>query len=268
MQILLLGTGGSDGIPAFYGDDRVSEYARKHGGKDRRSRAAALVDGTLKLDLGPDTLSQMNQHGLDARDWTALFVTHSDEDHLCLSEIQYGLFPFVECEHLGFPIYGNSTVQAKIRERYPLWPMDVIKLEKYKPVSHEGFMITPIHATHKDDEECHNFIIEKEGKSFLYATDTGVYREEVFDFLAGKNIDCLVIECSDGKHKTPYIGHMDIAQCVETVQRLRQSRALSTTAQVFTTHHTAGGDATHQELIDVLKPYDIKPGFDGMTIKI
>lgn len=268
MQIRLLGTGGSDGIPAFYGNDRVSRYARQHRGKDLRTRAAALVDGTLKIDLGPDTLGQMNAHGLEARDWTALFFTHSDEDHLCLSELQYGLFPFVECEDLGFTVYGNEVVCRKIEERYPKWPIDLVRTEKNRTYAHEGYEITPIHATHSEGEECHNLIFAKDGASFLYATDTGVYSEATFEFLEGRRLDALVVECSDGKNKTPYVGHMDVNQCVELVDRLRESGALASGAQVFTTHHTAGGDLTHGELEDILRPYDIIPGFDGQLIEI
>ncbi len=268
MQIRLLGTGGSDGIPAFYGNDRVSNYARQHRGKDVRSRAAALVDGTLKIDLGPDTLWQMNSQGLEARDWTALFFTHSDEDHFCLSELQYGLFPFVECEELEFTVYGNETVCAKINARYPKWPIDLVRTRKNETYLHEGYEITPIEATHSEGEECHNLIFAKGGASFLYATDTGVYSEATFSALAGRELDALVIECSDGRVKTPYMGHMDVNQCVEVVSRLRSEGALKKDAQVVTTHHTAAGDLTHAELGEILRPYDMVAGFDGMVIEI
>lgn len=268
MKILLMGTGGADGIPAFYGNDRVSEYARQHKGKDIRSRSAALVDDVLKIDLGPDTHSQMTRYGLRARDWDSLFFTHSDSDHLIVAEIQYALFPFVECDRLEYTIYANSVVLDRIRSKYPSWPMDLVELKKYVPVEADGYSVTPIHATHKDDEECHNLLIERDGKKFLYATDTGYYREEVFAFLAGKQIDALVIECSDGYHKTPYIGHMDINQCVEVVGRLRENGAIRTDAQVYTTHHTANGGGTHAELAETLAPYDIQPGYDGLEIFI
>src|SRR5690606_11830913 len=86
MNIRLLGTGGADGVPALYSDSRVSLYAREHGGKDIRSRAAALIDGVLKIDLGPDTWSQLTREGLDARDWTALLFTRSDADHFAPDE--------------------------------------------------------------------------------------------------------------------------------------------------------------------------------------
>ena len=268
MKVLLMGTGGADGIPALYGNDRVSKFARSNGGKDLRTRSAALIDSAFKIDLGPDTLSQVHRFGVDPTEWSAVFFTHSDEDHLCLSEIQYGMFPFVESEKLEYTIYGNELVCKLIRHRYPEWPIDLIELKKYEPVVHEGYHVTPILATHKGDEECHNFIVERDGRRFLYATDTGFYHDEVFDFLAGRDIHGLVIECSEGFHKTPYIGHMDIEQCVSLVGRLRDSKALNTQAKVVTTHHAAGGDATHQELSDALKPYAIEPGFDGMSFEV
>ncbi|MBI1335135.1 MAG: hypothetical protein GC165_19905 [Armatimonadetes bacterium] len=268
MKVLLMGTGGADGIPALYGDDRVSKYARANGGRDLRTRAAALVDRDFKIDLGPDTLSQVHRFGIDPRDWSALFVTHSDEDHLCLSEIQYGMFPFVECEKLEYTIYGNPIVCELIRHRYPEWPIDLIELKKWHTVTHEAYQVTPVHATHKGDEECHNFIIEKDGRRFFYATDTGFYRQETFDFLAGKGLHAMVIECTDGFHKTPYVGHMDIAQCVEQVSRLRENGALAKGSQVFTTHHSAGGGATYEELEQALCPYGITPGFDGLSFEV
>jgi phosphoribosyl 1,2-cyclic phosphate phosphodiesterase len=135
-------------------------------------------------------------------------------------------------------------------------------------VVHEEYHVTPIKATHKGDEECHNFIIEKDGRKLLYATDTGFYRDDVFEFLSGRAIDALVVECSEGFQKTPYIGHMDIAQCVKLVDRLRSNGALSPSARVVTTHHAAGGDATHDELVAALKPHDIEAGFDGFSFDV
>jgi phosphoribosyl 1,2-cyclic phosphate phosphodiesterase len=268
MRILLLGTGGADGIPAFYGNDRISQFARTQGGKDVRSRSAALIDGVLKIDLGPDTQSQMIAHGLSPRDWTSLYITHSDDDHICLSEIQYGLFPFVECEKLEYTIFSNPVVCKMIRDRYPEWPIDLIELKAYQVVEDHGYVITPLHATHKENEECHNYLIEKDSKRFLYATDTGYYRDEVFDFLAGRQIDGMVVECSDGFEKTSYVGHMDVVQCVELIARLRENGGLATDAQIYTTHHTAGGKGTHAELETALNPYGIQVGYDGLLIEL
>src|SRR3979409_2196640 len=131
MRIRLLGTGGADGIPALWGRSLVSDYAREHGGKDVRTRAAALIDGEIKVDFGPDTLAQIQRDGLDAGNWTAALFTHSDEDHLAVSEFQYFLYPFCDNEQLPFAVFGNTTVCGIIREHYPDWPMEVTETEAF-----------------------------------------------------------------------------------------------------------------------------------------
>ena len=100
MNIRLLGTGAADGIPGFFGNDMVSRYARENGGKDVRTRSAALIDGVLKIDFPPDTLTQVQRDLLDALDWTGLVFTHSDDDHFAVDELQYALFPFTDLDHL------------------------------------------------------------------------------------------------------------------------------------------------------------------------
>ena len=134
MKATLLGTGAADGIPAFYSGTRVSRYARENGGKDVRSRCAAIVDDVLKIDLGPDTWHQLAREGHDARDWIALLITHSDDDHFSIDELQYAVYPFNVMEFFGFPIYGNQHVSRQIIERYPDWPFEVTVTKSFQPV--------------------------------------------------------------------------------------------------------------------------------------
>src|SRR5947209_6571308 len=150
MKIRLLGTGGADGIPAYCSKSPVSIYAREHGGKDVRTRAAALVDEGLKIDFGPDTLAQIQRDGLDPTDWTAVLFTHSDEDHLAVSEFQYFLYPFCDNDNLPFAVFGNATVCGIIREHYPDWPMEITETVAFQPFQHAAYNITPILAHHKD----------------------------------------------------------------------------------------------------------------------
>lgn len=268
MKVLILGTGGADGIPALYGSTRVDQIARSQKGKEVRSRSAAIVDDHLKIDLGPDTWNQCVQNSINPNDWSSLFITHSDDDHLTLSEIQYALFPFVSHEKLEFTIYCSQQVKTLIQSRYPKWPIDIVALQAFSPVRLLKYEVTPIRATHKPDEECFNYIFHDGQKSFLYGTDTGIYCEETFEYLAGKRIDAMVLECSDGHHKTPYLGHMDLVQCLHVVERLRASNAVAENAQIFTTHHTSKGDASHSELEEILAPYRMQPAFDGMLMEI
>lgn len=268
MDIRLLGTGGADGIPAFYSDSRVSEYARKHGGKDIRTRSAALVDGALKIDLPPDTLMQMHRDGLDARDWSGLVFTYGDDDHFAPRELQYGLYPFNNSDHLGFVIYGNEKILDRIRGIFPDWPMELVLIRSFCAFHHADFLITPIEARHNDKEECLNHIIERNGKSVLYATDTGYWREPTWEFLSDFKLDALVIECSEGFAKSGYMGHLDIPTCIQVVERLRKQGTLSEASRVVTTHHSHQGEVTHAELESALVPHGIEPGWDGMILKV
>lgn len=268
MTVQLLGTGGADGVPALFGEDRVSRYAREVGGREVRSRASALVDGVLKLDLPPDTLMQCLSQGIQACEWEAIVFTHSDEDHIAANQLQYALYPFTEQDHPGFAIYANATVVGLIAERYPDWPFEIHETRAFETYEVQGYAVTPVRANHSPGEECHNLLIEREGRRFLYATDTGVYGEETFAFLAGRGIDALVIECTDGVHPGGYAGHLGLETLGPVLARLRESGALAPGVRVITTHHSARGGVTHGELVGLLSPMGAEPGYDGFVFEV
>lgn len=267
MEVRLLGTGAADGIPGFFSDNRVSRYAREHGGKDVRTRSGALIDGHIKIDLPPDTFAQVVRDRLSPEDWSALIFTHSHDDHFALEEIQYGMFPFVDREYLPYPIFGNETVIYRLQDRYPGWPIEFHKTKSFCPFEHLGYRITPIHAHHLLEEDAQNLIFEKD-KTFLYATDTGIWGEESWQFLKSYRLDGMVIECAEGFASTAYYGHLDVDECIEVVERLRESGVLKPGAKVVTTHHSHSGDGTHAELEAALSPHGIEVGYDGMVFHV
>ncbi|MBL8041224.1 MAG: hypothetical protein JNM04_07735 [Chthonomonas sp.] len=268
MKVQLLGTGGADGIPSVFGTSRVSEYAISHGGKDVRTRTAALVDDDLKIDFGPDTLAQIAHFGLQADDWSGIVFTHSHDDHLCESELQYALYPFTMLEFAPFTIYGNDVVLERIAARYPAWPFELVETRSFVPFSHNGYTITPVHANHKLDEDAHNLIIDDGSVKLLYGTDTGIWLEPTWQALVGHVFGGVVIECSEGFNRTDYYGHLDAHGCLEVMDRLRGMGCLAQDCKIVTTHHWHLGDATHAELESFFAPYGIEPGYDGMTFEI
>lgn len=268
MTIRLLGTGAAEGIPAFYSNTDVSIYARKHGGKDVRTRCGALVDGTIKIDLPPDTLLHLHRDRLDAMDWSALVFTHSDDDHFAPEELQYCLYPFNEMDYLDFVIYANDGITKKLHEMYPAWPMEIVQTRSFQCVRHGSYVITPIHANHKLEEDAHNLIFQKDNKTLLYATDTGVWFEDTWEFLKDFHLDLLVIECTEGFHCTDYEEHLDIEACLEVVGRLHKQGTLDSSSQIVTTHHSHNGGGTHEQLEAALNPQGILVGFDGMEMTV
>ena len=267
MNIRLMGTGGADGIPAFYAGTRVSEHARKHGGKDVRTRAAALVDGTLKLDLGPDTWCQIVRDGLDAREWTSVFFTHSDADHFAPDELMYALYPFNDYEYAGFAVFANLAICRRILDKYPDWPFELVTTQSFHPVTHAGYTVTPVRAHHMQNEDAHNLVVQDGESTLMYATDTGIWTEPTWEALASFKLDCLVLECSEGFASTNYDGHLDANEFLSVLGRLHKQGTVQTGTKVWTTHHSHQGEATHEELVKFFAPHGVNVGFDGALVE-
>ena len=81
MDILFMGTAAAEGIPALFCECEMCKYARKHGGKEIRTRSGALIDGKIKLDFCPDSLKHMLDYDIDYTHMKTLLVTHTHEDH-------------------------------------------------------------------------------------------------------------------------------------------------------------------------------------------
>ncbi len=268
MTLRLLGTGAADGIPSLFGDDPVSDWARAHGGPDVRTRAAAIVDDGLKIDVPPENSTQLLRNGLRALDWDLLLFTHSDDDHLAVDELQYALYPFTDRHEMPFPIFGNTTVLRLIRERYPEWPMELIEIHAFVPFESAGYRITPLRARHTPGEECLNFLVEREGRRLVYATDTGVWPEETFAFLADRPLDLFIVECTNTFRPSSYMGHLDLDGLGYMLGRLRNGGSLVSSTRIVTTHHAAIGGARHCDLRTALAPLGAEPGFDGMLLEV
>lgn len=269
MKFQLTGTGAADGIPGFFGDDRVSRYAKEHQGKEIRLRAAAVVDDKIRIDFGPDTFSQIALYALNPRKWEAIVFTHSHDDHFAPKELQYFFPPFVD-EHLNRPtVYGNQAIIDGIENAFEY--AHVVKkklLKSFETVNVSDFEITPVRAYHKLDEDSLNLIFRKGEKTAFYAADTGVWQEETWNFVKEFQFDLLIIESTEGFSPGDYWGHLSCQEVVSVVSRLRSMGCLLQTSKVVTTHHSHAGEATHEELCQFFRPYQIEPGYDGQIIEI
>ena len=58
MKLKFLGTAASEGIPNPFCNCELCTKARHEGGKDVRTRASALIDGVIQIDLSPEWSAQ------------------------------------------------------------------------------------------------------------------------------------------------------------------------------------------------------------------
>ncbi|MBC7527655.1 MAG: hypothetical protein H7308_08895 [Chthonomonadaceae bacterium] len=272
MEIKLLGTGGADGMPGLFCRCSACLYARLHGGKDLRTRASALIDSTLKIDLPPDTLSQSLKGELDMSAVETLLFTHGHDDHFCLSEIQYLGKHFISPP--DHPLYLlaplNIIEQVDLLYANRDLPLCFQVLSLWKTILAGGYRITPLEAKHVTDMECFNYLIQEisTGKTLLYATDTGWWDEKTWSFLVGKHVDGVVMECGMGPIREGYAGHLSIAQIIAAREKLLTQNTITPDTLFVATHLSHAGGFLHQDYEAVLCPHGITTGFDGMTFTL
>jgi phosphoribosyl 1,2-cyclic phosphate phosphodiesterase len=271
MEIKLLGTGSAEGLPGLFCRCQVCRQARMVRGKNLRTRSSTLVNGTLKIDFPPDTLHHVLTHNLDLTQIEYLLFTHGHDDHFALSELQYMSWMFVqEVAKTPLHLLGPTDVIERINHSLNVTdlPLTFQPLCLWEPIRLKGWEITPIQAQHDPGINCFNYLISDGYKTLLYATDTGWYEPQTWDYLMHAKLDGMVVECSKGPIEGGYMAHLCIPEVIRMRALLLQHGVLSPDTPIVTTHHSHLGGMMHEELEEALNPHGIQVGYDGMVFSI
>lgn len=202
------GCGGRLGRQCSAGAPSCTESA-KHGGKSIRSRSQSLVNDDLLIDFPADTYLHMMHGGLNLDAVTDVIITHAHEDHFYpedLANRQSGYTRF-RAPH-AFNVYGNDAVCAAYErvasvigndEMPQVVPMH--EIFEYQPLRLAHYTVYPMLADHNPREKCYIYIIrdERDGKTLLYAHDTGYLKEECWSFMKAFRFDLVSLDCTHGK---------------------------------------------------------------------
>ena len=100
----------------------------------------------------------------------------------------------------------------------------------------DGYRVRVIPATHHALGEAVLYAIESDGRSLLYATDTGPWRADALELLAGWRFDLVLLEQTFGHAEPSGPGHHTLATFAEAVAGLRGIGALDDATRVVATH--------------------------------
>ena len=139
-------------------------------------------------------------------------------------------------------------------------PFDVLEIENYR--------ITALPARHMQTEEALLFLIEKEDTAFLYGNDTGIPGEEFWKGLKGTKLNGASMDCTMGKEKSKYHGHMGFGDILEVKERMEKEGAADQETAWVVTHFSHNGGWTYERMIEDLKDTVFQAAFDGMCIEI
>ena len=98
-----------------------------------------------------------------------------------------------------------------------------VPIEPYKPYEIDGYTVTAVKASHAFEWDSYNYVIEKDGKSILYAVDTGYFLAETWEYLESRDgaFDIIVLESS--YLDAPGVEtHMGIPDNIKVKERLTQ----------------------------------------------
>lgn len=275
MNIQLLGTGASEGIPAVFCRCAVCENARKIGQQEVRLRMGVLIDGELLIDFSPDAIVQALRFGVDYSGLKGLFITHTHGDHLAAEElVARGASNMFEASIPVLPIYGNGEALKKINQ--VIFDDTSIKTMKFsqmfsgKTIKTENYSVTAFRTEHMTTEDSLIYLFAGEKGNYLHAVDSAMLPDDVYSFLAEKHItlDGVSMDCTFGLLQEEYFGHMNMNQNRKVKERLEQIGAADGHTRFFLTHisHYAGN--THSQLVAAAKQYGFEVAYDGLQVSI
>ena len=271
MRVFFLGTGAAEGFPALFSKTPINQEARRRGGKNLRLRSGILVDETIRVDLCPDALAQVHKYPqLDLSGIEQLLFTHTHDDHFAVRELQYLSQNFAPDRQKALEIGGSQQALEKlcgeISHFFEEPPLRLRTLEPFIEVAVGHLWVTPLVANHKIDELCFNYLFRDSvsDKRLLYASDTGWYAPETWEFLEDIALDAAIIECGRGISQSTYEGHLTLEQCIAFKEKL----ALKPSAPVYLTHICHTGLLLHEEMSELCAPHGISVAYDGLELSL
>ena len=285
MKIRFLGTAAAEGIPSLFCTCAHCQFARKVKGKEIRTRSGAIVDDVLKIDFCPDSYKHLLDNDLDYAKVHAVLITHSHEDHLLPTDLAFRRDGFSHLPKNDPPmtVYGNAKV-AEFMKPHLCDAVASRVLKPFEPVQIEGYTVTALQGVHCRTNDAQTFpvtfegktvyrsedalfyLVEKDGKSILYAHDTDEFTPEDMDFLAGRKIDLISLDCTNAAYQADYIGHMGAADNLRMREKLLANGAADAHTVFVANHFSHNGMIAHEKLEAMMPGFVV--AYDGMMLEI
>lgn len=271
MKLKCYGTAAAEAIPALYCSCPVCEAARAAGGKEIRGRHLSTLDDDIQFDIGPDFFYQIQVQGLEPRKIRHLVVTHTHGDHFAPDSLAMRVAPFSLALDNDMALYGSEktveVAKAELRDLARL-RIEPKPLAPYAPTAMDAdTTITALPANHAPGLGAMIYLVERKGKKLLYAHDTGPFFQEVIDYLAGKALDAVTLDCT-GAYNGAGDHHMQLSSCEDMVKALRANGGLKADATIIINHYSHGGGASQAQLEKEAADRGWIAAYDGIEIEI
>ena len=307
MKLTFLGTAAGEGYPGLWCDCKNCRYAREHGGKNVRENSCAALDGDVLLDLNMTAFSQARRFGVDLRRARVLLVTHAHEDHFTPQHLYWRRMPagadaltWEQQHDVGAPRFTRLPRLHIAGPRYALSALREKELHGGVPTAQGGggegvwsdeagdmdftvvragerltfpdvadLAVTPVRALHGPEADfTFNYVIERGGKTLLYALDTGGYDDEMRAVLSRFCFDAVVLEGTCGLTRRDPGGHMNAQKDREMVRYLESHGLLRAGARVYLSHLSPHWAPPHDAYAPMMAAEGMTVAYDGLTVSV
>ena len=273
MKLHFYGTGASEGFPALFCQCENCVKARKLGGKNIRTRASLQVDEDLLIDFSQDTYAHVLYGGLDLTKIRHLLVTHSHSDHFCYADIANVLPPMAVTEPgRSLHVYGNGAVTdrlAGILEHFQEDPerMCLHRVRPFEQFEAGRYGVTSLKADHMKSEDARLYVIQRDGKTFLYGQDSAMLPEETWEAMGKFRFDCVLLDCTSVDKARHFETHMGFEENLAIKERMEREGMVDGRTIFIATHFVHTFAPFHDRLTKLFAPWGFIPAYDGMEIE-
>jgi len=273
MKLTYLGTAAAEGFPGLFCACDTCREATRRGSKDLRTRSQAIVDDVLLIDLPPDTYLHMLRNKINLPDIEHMLITHTHSDHFQPGELYYRRPGFCDTRSL-MTVYGNDELKRRMDEMveetqttYEKSKLVCVELTEFVPQDIAGYTVVPLLARHARNEKCFIYLIGKNDKWLLYGNDTGIFPEATWQYIRGKKLDLVSLDCTCGQMGEG-TNHMGVPDLIKMRQLLADAGCLHAGTQLIANHFSHNGGLLHEGLEQQLQPHGYQVSYDGMTVTV
>jgi len=290
MKITFLGTGAAEYYPGAWCSCEYCDYARKHGGRNIRFTSSIHFAEKCLVDFPADIFNKALQYHIDLLQTELLLFTHSHDDHLYPMTLHwrykhYGLENIQGEEMYNVPcarftelpllsVYGNRKVFNKLEEifsnrEFADYAMDFCIPESYREYHSKGIDFIPMIANHNDTDGERGliYLINAQGKSFLYATDSGPYIDRTRDCIKAHKVDAVIMEATFGTRNIGE-GHMTLDRVRDEVDFFCKNNIFKGEPRVILTHMSPHRCPPYDRMVEITKGTCMESSWDGMILEL
>jgi len=287
MKIQFLGTAASPSTPLPFCQCDACRNARVHKGKNFRRRSSLIINEDLLIDIGPDIISSSFYHNIPLSGIRICLQTHFHEDHfdpeiLMSRHNEYGSINIDEISILaskGTIRYMDSIINRRCDygsiincATQKSLGIKVNIVNQFERIKVGRYYVTGLPANHGLPEHgCLIYIIEDNEKCILYATDTSIIHESVWEYLRHKKIffDLIILDCTYGiGYQSRQGDHLAVKDFVLHIKRFKSESLVNETTKIYATHLSHEGILEHEIFDHYAMENGFRIAYDGLQLDL